>query len=559
MPPFNIAKFLPEMARSAPDRAAVVCAHAPNDRGQTALTFAELNAESDALAWGLSSKIKPGFRTLLAVRPGLDFVALTFALFKLGAVPVLIDPGMGRKHLLNCIARAKPQAVIAIAAAYLLAGRLPDSVEAQFVAGRSWLNLFSAGPHISSARKEGAKRGEFSIAGTCADSPAAILFTSGGTGIPKGVCYQHGMFGAQVTAIREHFKIEPGEIDLPAFPLFALFSVALGTTCVIPDMNPSRPAQCDPDKLIDAIRSRGVTYSFGSPAIWKRVGPRCVERGIKLPTLKRILMAGAPVRGEILAPFAAILAPDADVFIPYGATEALPVTSIRGSEVLGETWALTRQGRGHCVGRPLPGMTVKIVDLEKVNVSLPGPVALTGLGEIGEILVSGSVVTKEYFEMPDETAKAKIIDDDGRLWHRMGDLGYFDATGRLWFCGRKAHRVLAVNGRVYYSVCCEAVFEEFLRTKFGIEARVALIKRGNAPALVVEAIGKIIPTGAEKAIIDKWQNEVLAAEIATVKFFRRLFPVDVRHNAKIDREIIAQTINVDIMCPPNLRTTITKK
>ncbi len=543
MPPFNIAQFLPEMARVAPDRAAVVCAHAPNDRGQTALTFAELNAECDALAWGLSAKIKPGFRTLLAVRPGLDFVALTFALFKLGAVPVLIDPGMGRKNLLNCIARAKPQAVIAIAAAYLLAGKLPDSVEAQFVAGRSWLNIFSTRPHISSARKEGAARGAFSIAPTHADSPAAILFTSGGTGIPKGVCYEHGMFGAQVEAIREHFKIEPGEIDLPAFPLFALFSAALGTTCVIPDMNPSRPAQCDPDELINAIQSRGVTYSFGSPAIWKRVGPRCVERGIKLPTLKRILMAGAPVRGEILAPFATILSPDADVFIPYGATEALPVTSIRGSEILGETWALTRQGRGHCVGRPLPGMTVRIVPApqgsEACGVSVCAP------NEIGEIIVSGPVVTKEYFEMPLETANAKIIEpDSGRLWHRMGDMGYFDASGRLWFCGRKAHRVIGAAGRVFYSVCCEAIFEEFLRTKMGIEARAALVgiggENGKMPALVVESTRQIATSGVETTIAQKWNDEALAADIGTVLFYRKPFPVDVRHNAKIDRETLGR-------------------
>ena len=198
------------------------------------------------------------------------------------------------------------------------------------------------------------------------------------------------MFGAQVEAIREHFQIQPGEIDLPAFPLFALFSTALGTTCVIPDLNPSRPAQCDPDKLIDAIRKHSVTYSFGSPAIWKRVGPRCIERGVKLPNLKRILMAGAPVRGEVLAPFAKILSKDADVFIPYGATEALPVASIRGSEVLNETWALTRQGRGYCVGKPLPGMAVKVVPS-----TLDGPAPKSGiarrcaLNEIGEIIVSG--------------------------------------------------------------------------------------------------------------------------------------------------------------------------
>ncbi len=402
----------------------------------------------------------------VAWRPeaGLDFVALTFALFKLGAVPGLIDPGMGRANLLHCVGRVRPEALIAIPAAHALRvltrHKAFATVRVYVTVGTRW---FWGGPTLESIRARGAGRGAFPIAATTTSTRAAILFTSGGTGPPKGVCYEHGMFGAQVEAIRSHFQIQPGEIDLPAFPLFALFSTALGTTCVIPDMNPSRPAQCNPDKLIDAIRKHKVTYSFGSPAIWKRVGPRCIERGVTLPSLKRILMAGAPVRGEVLAPFAKILAPGADVFIPYGATEALPVSSIRGSEVLNETWALTRQGKGHCVGRPLPGMTVKILPLGPP----PSLAASAAPNEIGEIIVKGAVVTKEYFEMPEATAQAKIMGEpaarDGggssELWHRMGDMGYFDASGRLWFSWSKSpSRFAHANGRIFYSVCNEADF-----------------------------------------------------------------------------------------------------
>src|ERR1043165_4855819 len=364
-PTFNIAQFLPEIARAEPHRTAILCPHARDDQGRTSVTFAQLNSESDMLAWGLSGHgIKPGHRVLLGVRPGIDFIALTFALFKIGAVPVLIDPGMGKKNLLECVKRARPQGLIAIALAQLLLGRtVSDGLKSRpIVAGRSWLNVLAGTTHLSSCRKRGMKRGAFLMARTRRESLAAILFTSGGTGTAKGVCYEHGMFGAQLELIREHFGIQPGAIDLPAFPLFALFSTAMGVTSVIPDMNPSRPAECNPANIIGAILNNDVTYTFGSPAIWKRVGPRCVERGIKLPSLRRILMAGAPVRAEVIAPFKDILAPDGDVFIPYGATEALPVCSMRGSEVLNETWPLTRHGKGYCVGRPLTGVKVKIID-----------------------------------------------------------------------------------------------------------------------------------------------------------------------------------------------------
>lgn len=527
---YNIAHFLPQRAREAPDRIAVICDHAPDKRKRTRLTFAELDAESDALAWGLADKIqqpsnavKMGDRVVLGVQPGLEFITITFALFKLGAIPVLIDPGMGRINALNCVRRSRPQIAIAPAHILSLISKATD-FRYSWVAGKGWFNWFWVGQHVANCCREGMKHGKFPMTETRADSLAAILFTSGGTGIPKGVCYEHGMFGAQVEMIRDAFKIEPGEIDLPAFPLFALFSVALGTTCVIPDMDSSRPARCNPDKLIDTIRARNVTYSFGSPAIWKRVGPRCIERGLALPSLKRILMAGAPVRAEVLAPFSKLLAPGADVFIPYGATEALPVTIMRGSEVLNETWGLTRQGKGHCVGRPLPGISVKILEPDEDG--------------IGEIAVSGPVVTKEYFEMPEETAKAKFV-EDGKLWHRMGDMGYFDEKGRLWFCGRKAHRVIGEDGRVFYSVCCEAVFEEFIHARFGLTVRAALAGTGgkrSIPAIVVESPRRSISPAMQQELVKAWCSDESKKELSRVLFYPDNFPVDVRHNAKINRE-----------------------
>lgn len=529
---FNIAQYLPQRAKESPDRLAVVCKHAPDSLKRTYLTFAELNAESDALAWGLSARvqhennaIKPGDRVLHGVRPGLEFITITFALFKLGAVPILIDPGMGKTNALNCVKRARPD--IAIAPAFLLTlVKKAANLRNSWVAGKHWFNWLSVAEHVAHCTKQGMQFGKFPITETQSDSLAAILFTSGGTGIPKGVCYEHGMFGAQVEAIRDAFKIEPGEIDLPAFPLFALFSVALGTTCVIPAMDSSRPAQCDPDKIIDAIRAHAVTYSFGSPAIWKRVGPRCVERGLALPSLKRILMAGAPVRADVLAPFPKLLSPSADVFIPYGATEALPVSIIRGSEVLNETWALTRQGKGHCVGKPLPGMSVQILDPDKDG--------------IGEIAVSGPVVTKEYFDMPDETAKAKLT-LDGKLWHRMGDMGYIDAQNRLWFCGRKAHRVISADGQIFYSVCCEAIFEAFVDTRFGLKLRAALAaKNRTTPVLVIESPKKSISPSMQFEITKAWQSSDSIKNLNTVLFYPHNFPVDVRHNAKINREQLSQ-------------------
>lgn len=564
---FNIAQYLPQRAREAPDRAAIVCEHAPDARGRTRLTFGEMNSESDQLAWSLRELgLQPGQRTLVMLRPGLDFITLTFALFKLGAVPVLIDPGMGRKNLLTCIKQVRPEAFIGVSlahAARVLVGKEAFATsKLNITAGRRW---FWGGPTLERVRELGAKTAApFPLEPTTIESPAAILFTTGSTGIPKGVLYLHGMFGAQVELIRKEYGIEPGEVDLPAFPLFALFSTALGTTCIIPDMDPTRPAQCDPAKIVAAIQKHKVTYTFGSPSIWKRVGPYCEAQNITLPTLKRILMAGAPVRGEVLAPFAKLL-PNGDTFIPYGATESLPIASIRGSEVLNETWALTRQGKGYCVGRPLAGVDIRVLKipdsykLDDIHTSIDA--WSCSPGEIGEICVAGPQVTREYFEMPAQTAGAKIlarVGDQVTLFHRLGDMGYLDDQGRLWFCGRKAHRVTLDDGTELHSVCVEALFEEQLSTCYRnretskpVEFRTALVMANQKPFLLIENLD------ADKFNIDRnamvayihWNKTHPIAQRIRTMIFPSVFPTDVRHNAKINREELGKWVEEQLRKP----------
>jgi acyl-coenzyme A synthetase/AMP-(fatty) acid ligase len=372
------------------------------------------------------------------------------------------------------------------------------------------------------------------------DETAAILFTSGSTGPAKGVVYEHGMFDAQVQAIQGCYDIRPGEVDLPTFPLFALFSVAMGMTSVIPDMDPSHPARVDPLNIVEPIRDNHATNTFGSPALWARVAEYCVDRGIRLPSLRRILIAGAPVPYRLVEMLHRVINPEADVHTPYGATESLPVASISGREVHSDCTARTRVGAGICVGKPLPGIDLRIIRITDESIGTWPEELVVPAGEVGEIVVSGPVVTNEYFGLPAATTAAKIGDGD-RLWHRMGDVGYRDAHGRIWFCGRKAHRVTTGQGTMY-SVRCEAVFNEHPDV-----LRSALVGVGppgrQIPVMVVEPEGGRLPSRSrQEAIRDELlqlaRANDLTRSIETILFHRR-FPVDVRHNAKINREALA--------------------
>jgi acyl-CoA synthetase (AMP-forming)/AMP-acid ligase II len=364
------------------------------------------------------------------------------------------------------------------------------------------------------------------------DDLAAIIFTTGSTGPPKGVQYTHSIFAKQLELIREYYKIGPDDIDQPAFPLFALFSIALGACAVIPQMNPAKPAQVNPAKFIKTILDHRVTYSFGSPAIWNVVSHYCLNKRINLP-LKKVLMAGAPVSGELVTRVKSILTPGAEVHTPYGATESLPVSSITGTEIVENTWPETRKGKGTCVGKPLPGIDIQIIVPSDSAISTWDDVEILDPYKIGEIVVRGDVVTKAYDHNDKENLISKIKEADS-FWHRIGDMGYFDSKGRLWFCGRKAHRVITSDATMF-TIPCEAVFNEHPEV-----FRSALVGVGEIgkqlPVIIVEPFSKNIDK--EKLITQLQvlaQNNTLTASIEHF-LVHDSFPVDIRHNAKIFRE-----------------------
>lgn len=538
----NISRHLGQVAASLPHGVALKVPRGRTRTGEIdylALSFRELDGEVAAWCDRLSTAgIRPGDRTLVMVPPGLPLIASVFALFNRGAVPVVIDPGMGLKAFLACVASSRPRALVGIPLARVVSRifrRAFRSVEVRVGAGRSLTSrLPSARPGAGPAPAAFASR---------PDDLAAVLFTSGSTGAPKGVCYEHGMFAAQVRLIRDSYGITPGEIDLPMLPIFALFNPALGMTTIVPEIDPRRPGSLDPAKIVQAIQQENVTNSFGSPTLWCKIARHCRDRHLTLPTLRRVLCAGAPVPAALWED-ARVILPGGKLHSPYGATEALPVATISSDEIA----ALTGRDapsppspappRGTCVGRPVREMNVRIIAITDAPIASLASATELPRGEIGEIIVHGPVVTKAYDDLPKATALAKIHDGT-TVWHRMGDCGYLDADGRIWFCGRKAERLETAGGTLHTEPC-EQVFRAHPRV-----TRCALIGLGDwprqRPAVVIEA--KVEDSAQARAFARELRT--LAREHPTtlpikVFYFHPRFPVDVRHNAKIHRLTLAR-------------------
>lgn len=534
----NVACLLSARVQQNPEGRALVYQDGGIDR---VMSLGQLEQRCDSYAQGLRTLgLRPGDKVLLMEPPGPRFVALSFALFKLGCVPVLIDPGMGVGSLLRCVERLRPDILVGVGRIHLLRSFQPShfaSVRRAVCTDGHWPGARSLEASCDP------KAAAVSPHGCSSDQLAAILFTSGSTGPAKGVEYRHGVFAAQVEALQHMFQFEPGQVDMPGFPLFALFSVALGLTCVLPDLQPSRPASAEPTRLIRSILDWQVNNLQGSPAIWEKLGRYCLDYGIELPSVRRVITFGAPISLKFLETWNKLLAGRGEVYTPYGATEVLPISLISGQEVLGDTAAGTRAGKGTCVGRAVPGVQVRILKVYDRPLPEWQEDEFLPPGEVGEIVVSAEQVTWAYYQDAAATEASKIRQGE-RIWHRMGDLGYLDEVGRLWIVGRKNHRVEGAE-QTYYPACAEGIADEHPDVRRSALVAVPDPERaeGRIPALVVELLRpRHYKDSGERNRISRELRERLAqhppyGDVQQV-FFHKDFPVDPRHNVKIDREAL---------------------
>ncbi|MFE9320199.1 fatty acid CoA ligase family protein [Nocardia sp. NPDC052278] len=508
------------------------------------LTFAELGARVEAYAAAFERiGISKGVKTIVMVKPDPDLFAVIFALFRVGAVPVVVDPGMGVRRMLHCFRSVGAEAFIGIPLAHLVrlaARRTFGSVRVRVTAGRSFW-----GGHTLLAMRQtpGAAAPEIDHA---PDDLLMIAFTTGSTGPAKGVEFTRAGFAASLRAIEQLHCRPTGFVSLTSVPLFGIFDLLQGAHVVLGPVDPVRVSKADPALLTDVVQSFQATDITASPALLGPLGEYLTRTGITLPSLVRVISMGAPANLDALVGVRAALGESARVFTTYGATEALPLTTLEWSE-LDETRKQTAEGAGTCVGRPIAesdsDTRIRIIAVSDDEIPTWREDLALPQGQIGEIVATGAQVSTAYHRNPAADARNKIDETrpDGtvRRWHRVGDLAWQDESGRLWFCGRSAQRVRTAAGDLF-TVQCEQIFNTHPDVH-----RTALVGVG-VPGAQIPVLCFELRSGVVESEIPRVQRELwsIARErefTRSIKVFRAHpgFPVDIRHNAKIGREELA--------------------
>ena len=510
-PRHNVLVVLRDVAARVPDRAALIME-------DDAITFAGLWERVDRVGAGLRRLgLGQGDRAIVMIPMSIDLYAVLLGLLEIGAVAVFVDPWIGRRQIAAFAAFAEPRAYLGIPKSHLLrlADRRLRSIPISVTTGGR-LGPLPARHTLAELETE---PGDGEVSAVEPDDPALITFTSGSSGEPKGANRTHGFLLAQHRALAAEFPAEEG-VDMPMFPVFALNNLASGVTSVVPAMDFRRVETVDAARVLRQMRAHGVTTCTASPPFFDRIAEHLAARPEDRPPLRRLLTGGAPVSDGQLRTWRQAL-PDPELLVVYGSTEAEPVAHLTAEERLAAVNDIRPRTPGYCVGRPCNSVRTKVIRIQAGPVELADELAP---GEIGELVVSGDHVCRDYYRNPGAVRENKIIDSDGTVWHRMGDTGSFDTAGRFWIAGRVHSTIHRASGLLHPQLVEQAARGEDERIR-----RIAAVGVDDRAVVVVETdAGEEMKREVAARLVEAW------IEVDEIVLTREPLPVDPRHNSKID-------------------------
>ncbi len=523
----NFAAYLRHAVSQAPEQRAILAAHRglSGDTQWVTSSLQQVDEQSDALARGfLAAGWARGQRVIVLSEPTVDALTSVVALMKIGAVPVVIEPGRSREDVAACAQQALASVVIAstsgLAKRFLARGPFKNT-KTTVLAGLDFPLPLPGLKSLASFRVTGADR--VPLAATRPAEPGLVLFSTGGAGASRVVVLDHGALIGQAESVRRSLGLNAGEVVLCDDLLLALLLIVTGRTVVMPGLRGVAPRTID--RLLAAVDRNAVTTVIGAPPQWRAAAEACTRAGRMLPNVRQVILTGGTTSLATHAAVQAVL-PAGECRAVYAMTEAFPIAMLNARDALGEARGVTERGGGLCLGRVVPGVDIAVLDF---GVGGGTPVEP---GELGEICVKGARVA---------LTEARAAGP----WTRTGDIGWMDRQGRLWLVGSVRRSAHTRFGPIY-NFAGEALFELHPRVQRAV--LVPLGQPGQQEAVLVVDAG---PGGTPKddvARVDLERELLHAAEAHQVTrgirrvVFRKNIPFDARLGAQASARELARHI-----------------
>ncbi|MGZ3770200.1 MAG: alpha/beta fold hydrolase [Bdellovibrio sp.] len=548
----NITQYMEKHLREFPDRVALTWANREalqkwNGDPKTAIahdkiTFSQFASRINSFARGLLDiGIQKGDRVIIFLPMSLDMYTAMFAVQKIGAIAVFLDSWARSHHLGASAECVGPKAMISFKMAFDLVEQVPEFKSMPIRV------LYGPGDKFTHKFEDLLKKESSPIAAVESEFTALITFTTGSTGKPKGANRTHRFLSAQHHALSHVIPYTEKDKDMPAFPIFSLNNLASGVTTVLPALDLASPSEKDSAILACQILNENINCTTLSPSMLVGLARYCKEKNIKLTGLRRVVTGGAPISKDDVKAFYEI-APQTDLWILYGSTEAEPMAHIEGRDMLKESKVTDPEiiEEGVNVGHISEDIDFKFIKIKD------GAIELTGgswdkievqNGEVGEFICTGDHVCREYYNNPDAFKSTKILDGQGRVWHRTGDLAYIDNEKNLWIVGR-VNNAIERAGKYYFPVRAEVLLKRMdftYRCAFlGMDHK----ELGQATYAAVELKADIDKSSfnfgkAKEEIHRVFQKNKIP--IDEIKFVQKI-PMDPRHHSKVEYKVLREEL-----------------
>lgn len=546
----NVVAYMDEHLEEFPDRVALRWVSRDNLQqwdGNPAtplvheqITYRDFSARINSFAQGLLNiGIQAGDRVIIFLPMSLDMYTAMFAVQRIGAISVFLDSWARRTHLGASAECVRPKAMISFEQAFALVDEVPEfkgmPIRVLYGPGQRGTHSFHGLLGATAA----------AMAPVESETTALITFTTGSTGTPKGANRTHRFLSAQHLALSKVIPYVPEDIDMPAFPIFSLNNLASGVTTVLPALDLAAPSERDPALLACQIINEKINCTTLSPSMLVGLSRYCHQHGIKLTGLRRVVTGGAPISRDDVEHFYEI-APQTELWVLYGSTEAEPMAHIEGREMLHQKTNAGEVEEGVNVGQISEDIEYKFIKLIKGPIELtktPWDIIEVTEGEVGEFICTGDHVCRDYYNNPDAFTSTKILDTDGRVWHRTGDLCYLDKNKNLWMVGRVNNAVVR-GGKYYFPVRAEVILKKmdfvYRCGFFGMSDAELGEKTVAAVELHADTDVKTFNFGGAKQQI-RSLFEAQQIPLDEIHFVKSV-PMDPRHHSKVEYHHLKEMI-----------------